>query len=566
MINGEHLTVSASDSIESLLETLSKIATNSFGSGFAIIVNEDGIFLGTCTDSDFRKFVLRNNRLPASPLEVVNDGSIVVSADMSPEQQLRSIALEVSKKGWTTELPVSLVPILRAGKPIGIREVHKDDPVIRVERDQVVVIGLGFVGLTLAAAAAKLGLSTFGVETDEARYESLLDGNDYTGEPGVGEVLSKSEELRLTFCQSLRDLPPSGIGQRRVFIVCVNTPLGRNGKPSLRALESVRKELSTVIRRKDLVVLRSTVPVGFSKEFAISLERELGWQAGSDFFVASAPERTVEGNALAEVMSLPQLVGGVTQFCGSEAADFFSQIADSVVAVENSDAAELGKLISNAYRDYIFAFSNHIAAIARKSNLDVNRLIRQVNSGYERNNIPFPSPGVGGPCLSKDSRILESDSKALESPILVARTRNEKVPSELVGFLLPMLGRLQCEKILAVGIAFKGSPPTPDFRSSPGLEICNLLSNQGLRLVAWDAEADVSEAGFRMPDDVDSPDAVLILNNHDKNREYARGVVRQFGGERTRLVFDPWRILSPEDVDLQTVQYVTLSNFLGGSG
>jgi len=150
-------------------------------------------------------------------------------------------------------------------------------------------------------------------------------------------------------------------------------------------------------------MLRSTVPVGTTRKQVIPvLEHYSGLAAGSGFHIAFCPERTVEGQAIQELSSLPQIVGGLTEACTEKAVSFWSTLTDTVVRVDALEAAELVKLINNSYRDLSFAFANEFALLADRYNIDATRLIAAANEGYPRDKIPRPSPGVGGYCLTKD--------------------------------------------------------------------------------------------------------------------------------------------------------------------
>ena len=139
-----------------------------------------------------------------------------------------------------------------------------------------------------------------------------------------------------------------------------------------------------------------------------------------------APERTAEGNALKELRSLPQIIGGIDKDSVDATAAIFRDITPIIVKVESLEAAEMVKLMNNSFRDYVFAFSNHISQIASKYNINVFDVINATNKNYPRNPIPLPSPGVGGPCLTKDPYIFASvtDNIGVESHIFNTSRKN----------------------------------------------------------------------------------------------------------------------------------------------
>ena len=134
--------------------------------------------------------------------------------------------------------------------------------------------------------------------------------------------------------------------------------------------------------RAILVMLRSTVPVGSTRNTVLPiLENTSNLTAGVDFHIAFSPERTVEGAAMSELTTLPQVVGGLTPKCLEKAISFWRSLTDSVISAESLEAAELVKLINNSYRDLSFAFANGFSLLADKYNLDANRIIGIANEG-----------------------------------------------------------------------------------------------------------------------------------------------------------------------------------------
>ena len=120
-----------------------------------------------------------------------------------------------------------------------------------------------------------------------------------------------------------------------------------------------------------------------------------------DFKISFCPERTIEGKALEELSELPQIIGGYDKESSDISINFFNTYSKTVIDVGSLEAAELCKLIDNSYRDVKFAYANQIALLCEKLNLNAHDIISKVNLGYNRNDIAFPSPGVGGPCLIK---------------------------------------------------------------------------------------------------------------------------------------------------------------------
>ena len=267
--------------------------------------------------------------------------------------------------------------------------------------DTVVVLGLGYVGLTLGTVFAEEGAHVIGVDINETVIDMLSNGIPHFYEPGLEEKLFACTE-RLEFRTTI---PP--LIAPATYVISVGSNISKHGEPDYSHIERASEHISKALKQGDMVILRSTVPIGTTRNRVIPiLEKHSHLKAGNDFFVAFAPERTIEGKALEELRTLPQMIGGYSLACRQKAEQFFSKISQHIVLLDTLEEAELAKLISNAYRDLSFAFANSIALIASEHNINISTVINAANDGYKRNNIPLPSPGVGGYCLSKDPQLL----------------------------------------------------------------------------------------------------------------------------------------------------------------
>ena len=157
-------------------------------------------------------------------------------------------------------------------------------------------------------------------------------------------------------------------------------------------------------------------------------------KAGKDFYVAFAPERTVEGKALEELRRLPQVIGGTDRVSAEVAAHLFNSITSHSVIVDSLEEAEMVKLINNTYRDVTFAFANELSLVCKRWGIDTAKVIDAANRDYERSRVPMPSPGVGGYCLKKDPYIfIASARKKGYTPLLVSHAR--RVSDRMVSFI-----------------------------------------------------------------------------------------------------------------------------------
>lgn len=434
------------------------------------------------------------------------------------------------------------------------------------------MIGLGFAGLTLGLTLSEVGYSVYGIDKRPEVIATLRNGKAHFFERGLDDMLKREIGNRLQLFTEIPDISAT------IYIITVGTPI-INRVPQMDDLRSAAEAVGKVLKRGDLVTLRSTVPIRTTRTLVLPLLEQIsGLRAGSDFFLAFAPERTVEGRALQELRSLPQIIGGLTSACVSRCSDLFRTFSPHIIAVESLEAAEFIKAVNNSYRDITFALANEIALMCHQWNLDAHRIIKAANLGYPRSSIPQPSPGVGGYCLTKDPHLLVYSARqvGVEPRLtLAAREVNEAMPHHVAGvvenFYRTHGKSMPGSKVLLLGIAFKGRPETSDLRFSPSLDVAALLREKGCRVSGYDpqigpaamAEAQITPAGLY--DGFANADAVVVMNNnphfetlpvHDLLKNSADPV----------LFYDTWRLFSPEILHvLPKVRYATLGYRSGTS-
>jgi nucleotide sugar dehydrogenase len=292
--------------------------------------------------------------------------------------------------------------------------------------------------------------------------------------------------------------------------------------------------------------------------------------AGLPYDLAFCPERTIEGKALQELASLPQVVGGLTPAATARAAAFFQRLTQETVPVSSIEGAEMVKLINNTYRDLTFAFANEMAAAAEAAGISATEVLKAANHKYPRGNIPLPGP-VGGPCLEKDPYILaEAFAGFGFTPeiSLTGRRFNETMPERIIDTLLRLAGGAdRVRKIAVLGLAFKGDPPTSDLRGSLAIPLVEQLRKAFLQasVIGYDPLVDPVEAAWKdivtaetMEEAVDAADIVVIQNNHpmfrrlDPEATFSR---MNPGG----VVYDLWGMHGPVPLTLANdVRYTAL--------
>ena len=425
---------------------------------------------------------------------------------------------------------------------------------------RVGVVGLGYVGLTLAVTLAKKGFTVFGADRVPRVVEALAAGRPHLFEPGVEEAWRAFLGERLHVATTLPRDPLDAV------VLCVSTPVeSATHAPDLEGLRAAARAVAEGCTPDTLVIVRSTVPVGASRGVVLP-ELLARWGRAR---LAFCPERTIQGQALRELEQLPQVVGGLDDASAEAAAALFARVTPRVVRVSSLEAAELVKLVNNCHTDLIYSFGNEVALLAERAGLDPLEVIRAANVDYPRPDLSRPGY-VGGGCLSKDPYILLASGKALgHEPWLVGRARalNEYLPGHVARRFLALLGQarggLDGARVALLGFAYKGWPPTDDMRGAPVLAMLEVFREARLTLAGHDflvAPQIIRDLGVEprpLEHVFDGADGVLVVTDHP---EYAKldlgAALAQL--RRPALVYDSWRILDEAAVRAAGIRYAAI--------
>lgn len=421
------------------------------------------------------------------------------------------------------------------------------------------IIGLGYVGLTLGLILADSGFQVRGFDTNKSLVENLKKNKPSFWEKGLLPLLKRHNHKNFfgrDYLARENDLP-------HIHFISVGTPLSSKSRPDLQYIKSSAHFLGRILKPGDIVIPRSTVPLGTTR-FIIApiLEKKSGLAAGKDFYLAFAPERTVEGKALEELRDLPQIIGGINRESGEVAAAIFNKMTKNSVILNSLEEAEMVKLINNAYRTITFSFANELALLCHNWRMDTKKIIEAANSGYARSKIPYPGPGVGGPCLTKDLRILiESGRSRGYTPAIAqhASKINDRVlnfmKKQVVSFLNTYNIKKEGSKIFILGFAFKGFPEVDDIRGSTAVELVKKLKKVSENIFGYDPKVSLEKISGLGINAVTDPrkgflnaNAVILMNDHRviKNLDIASLIKL---AKKPLFIFDAWGLHEKTDWD-----------------
>ncbi len=333
----------------------------------------------------------------------------------------------------------------------------------QTEADICIVGGAGHVGLPLSLVFASKGLRVRIFDIDQRALDAIALGKmpfmERGAQPLLDDVL-RSGRLELT-------ADPAAVSGAKTVILTIGTPIDEFLNPTLRMIKQCVDTLLPHLVDGQLIVLRSTVYPTVTDWLAKYLV-----QRGKKILVAFCPERIVQGHAIDELQTLPQIVSGATPEAEEAAARLFQVIAPSIVRLTPTEA-EFAKLFSNAFRYIEFAVANQFYTMATTAGVDYYRVTEGMREGYARA-AHIPRAGLAaGPCLFKDTMQLAAFSKNQFSIGHAAMLVNEGLPSFLVDQLRQQYP-LEALTVGILGMAFKAD--NDDRRSSLSYKMKRLLS------------------------------------------------------------------------------------------
>jgi UDP-N-acetyl-D-mannosaminuronic acid dehydrogenase len=429
------------------------------------------------------------------------------------------------------------------------------------------IIGLGYVGLTLAVSLADAGYIIHGIESNIKILEQLKNKKSHFHEPGLNNLLRKYVGENLFFYSKL----PINV-KFYAHIISVGTPLlkGENS-PNLAHLISALEALRSNYNGKELVILRSTVSVGVTRNLVYPFLKKLSKSKSSEIKISFCPERTLEGKALEEIRTLPQIISGLNEKSIKLSKDIFRDLTDSIVVVESLEAGELIKLFNNTYRDIQFSIANCFNIIAQSFGIDGYKVIDASNYKYPRSDIK--SPGfVGGPCLEKDPYILvNSYENHIQNDeinyIIGARKYNENLVSMVCMWLEKYKNKFSKAPLVITGLAFKGIPETSDLRGSPSIEILKFLKKMNIKVRIHDfcvspedlKSINIGEVFVDLKKACLNASGIIILNNH-KSYKNVHWHEISYSLKKGAIFFDAWNISEFKEKS-RNIEFINLGNF-----
>jgi UDP-N-acetyl-D-glucosamine dehydrogenase len=397
-------------------------------------------------------------------------------------------------------------------------------------RAHVGVIGLGYVGLPLAAEFARRGFSATGFEVDRRKADAINGGESYIADVSSSQVRELVEAKRL---RATTDF--SALAACDCIIICVPTPLRKTKEPDISYILAAAGEIKNNLRRAQLVILESTTYPGTTDEVLLPMFEDAGLRLDDDFLLAFSPERVDPGNPQFHTDNIPKVVGGSTDDSTEVAALLYSQIVGSVHAVSSSRVAEAAKLLENTFRAVNIGMANEMARLCYALGIDTWEVIRAAATKPFGFMAFYPGPGIGGHCIPLDPHYLSWKARqhGFDSRFIgLAEEVNSRMPDHVVMLVADGLNdarkSMNGSRVLLLGVAYKKD--INDVRESPALSIIDRLRAKGADVRYHDPfipEVRFDDAHTEAPgeplqsvpltdDELKGADCVVIVTDHSE--------------------------------------------------
>ena len=396
---------------------------------------------------------------------------------------------------------------------------------IQSRRARTGVVGLGYVGLPLAVELAKAGFHATGIDLDERKIQSIMQGRSYIPDVPATDVtaLTRAGKLDATSDFAI-------VKELDTINICVPTPLRKTKDPDMSYIVSAVEAIAKRLHPGMLIVLESTTYPGTTDEVVQPLLEATGLKAGVDFFLAFSPERVDPGNPTFQTRNVPKVVGGLTPACSKLAAALYGTAIETIVPVSSTRVAEMVKLLENTFRAVNIGLVNELALMCDRMNIDVWEVVDAARTKPFGFMAFYPGPGLGGHCIPIDPFYLSWKAKQSGFDprfIELAGHINGGMPHYVVDKVADALNTkrrsINGARILVAGVAYKRD--IDDMRESPALDVMGLLHAKGASVSyadpyvpevhgrEWSGRYDIRAVGLTRGS-IGQYDCVVIITDH----------------------------------------------------
>lgn len=387
-------------------------------------------------------------------------------------------------------------------------------------KKSVCIIGMGYVGLPLAAVCAQKGYAVTGYDLDKEKLDIIAQGKSPFHEKFLEELLPKVK-IEVTN-------DPERIRNHEIYVICVPTPVDSKHMPILDPVIGASEVIAQNMPKGALVILESTVNPGVSEEVVLPIFNKAGFEVGKDFFLSHSPERVDPGNEKWNVSNIPRVVGSMEEIGLKRTMDFYKSIIDGeVLAMDNIREAEAVKIIENSFRDVNIAFVNEMAMSYARIGIDITNVLKGASTKPYWFMAHKPGCGVGGHCIPVDPYYMIEKGKESDFEhkfLSTARHINDGMADYTVELLQDKLNEIgkavKGIKIGILGISYKGN--VGDLRETPATRIIEKIKKLDADLTAFDPyipEMPNFQTAKNLDEILSTSEALVLVTDHDEFKD-----------------------------------------------
>ncbi|MEW6528101.1 MAG: nucleotide sugar dehydrogenase [Spirochaetota bacterium] len=402
---------------------------------------------------------------------------------------------------------------------------YKQQILQKIDNNTVIVgiIGLGYVGLPLAVAFSKNGVTVLGFEKNQTKAAMINEGKNYVSDVNPQEL---SFAVKNGMLSATTDF--TRIKECDAIIICVPTPLDKFKKPDMSFIETACRDIARNMKPGVFISLESTTYPTTTEQFMKPIiEKEGGLKEGVDFWLCFSPERVDPGNKEYNTENTPKVVGALGEDAKEIALALYGKAIKYLYPVSSPRAAEMVKILENTYRLVNISLINELALLAGKMDINIWEVIEAAKTKPFGFQAFYPGPGIGGHCIPLDPFYLEYIAKGFNFDLSMIETAgriNNLQPYRMMNKISYALNRyskpLRGSTVLFLGVAYK--PDIDDARESPALLVMHEVAKKGANVLYHDPyipevidEYGKKWLGVELTDEViEKADCVVFTTNH----------------------------------------------------
>ncbi|MED4127561.1 nucleotide sugar dehydrogenase [Shouchella miscanthi] len=410
-----------------------------------------------------------------------------------------------------------------------------------MKKQNIAIVGLGYVGLPLAIECSRRGHRVIGIDQGQGKVHDLHRHRSY-----INEVDDKAIEALMNESFTVTDQCEEA-KQATVIILCVPTPLASTGTPNLCYVQTALKQLAPHLQQGQLLILESSTFPGTTEEIVVPLIEREGFHIGKTFFVGYSPERIDPGNKQFHLTDVPKVISGMTSECLQRVKDVYETIFKELVPVSSTRVAEAVKMFENTQRFINLSFVNEMARACYELEINVEEVLLAAETKPYGSSAYRPGPGVGGHCIPVDPLYFKwkvNQVGATTRFIDLAKAVNDEQPDYIVKRIRSLIHSVEEAAILLIGLSYKKN--TKDTRESKSIGVAERLIQAGFTIAYHDpfvpvyTLCDQAYQSITIAEDTLAVfDLVVLLTDHD-DLDYDKVV------QHSKCIFDTKQCLSVE--------------------